>query len=58
MKYPSHDFTVSALIDVARRAGMEVNADHPEDIAIAMINAIEHGGSMLSILNESGNLKE
>jgi len=51
-KYPEKNYVVDILVEVARRAGTEVNADHPEDIAIAMMNAIEHAGVTIDIIHK------
>lgn len=42
MNYPNPSDTVEILITAARRAAMENNVHHPEDIASAMLSAIEY----------------
>ena len=56
MSYPDKKMLVKALSEAAERAGMESSANHPEDIAYAMINAIETGAVMLEILWKTGKI--
>lgn len=43
---------IEVLAEVARRAGIETAATHPEDIAIEMSAAILHAGSTLDVINK------
>lgn len=56
MSHPSKTLIIDTLLETARRVAVEVNANYPEDIAIAMMNAIECGAATLQILHENGNL--
>lgn len=57
MGYPDKSLVVDVLAEAARRAGSSVTARHPEDIAIAMINALEYAAEIVQILHEGGNLQ-
>lgn len=56
MNYPDRSITIDALLNTARTAAEACNASHPEDIASAMMNAIEYGWPMLVHLHERGVL--
>jgi len=40
-KYPKSEDTIELLIAAAKKAAMDNGGDHPEDIAMAMMSAIE-----------------
>ena len=42
MNYPAKGDTIDLLLDAARRAGEDCSSQHPEDIAYAMLSAIEY----------------
>lgn len=42
MKNPDPEATISILLNTARLAGESCDSEHPEDIASAMLNAIEY----------------
>lgn len=42
MNYPAKGDTIDLLLDAARRAGEGCSSPHPEDIAYAMLSAIEY----------------
>ena len=42
MNYPAKGDTIDLLLDAARKAAEDTEATHPEDIACAMLNAIEY----------------
>lgn len=56
MSYPDRHITIDALLNTARTAAEAQKAEHPEDIANAMMNAIEYGWPMLVHLHERGVL--
>lgn len=57
MNYPSKSVVIETLTAVARRAAEESSANHPEDIADAMVTAIEYAASTLTVLNGNNRLK-
>lgn len=58
MNYPDKKLVVETLLEVGRRAAMNVAADHPDDIAVAMVNAIENSAEAIQVLHEAGRLTE
>jgi hypothetical protein len=56
VSYPNRQITIDALLNAARSAAESQKAEHPEDIAHAMMNAIEYGWPMLVHLHERGVL--
>lgn len=50
MNYMPLDDTVDILAEVARQAGLNSGAMHPEDVACAMINAIEGAQAALTLV--------
>lgn len=50
----SHNPVVDTLVEVARRAGMDNKSNHPVDIAVAMMNAIEYGAETIVVLKDNG----
>lgn len=51
-RYPPPGDVVEVLAEVARRAGMDSPASHPEDIACAMASAIEAAAIALLVQHE------
>jgi TRAP-type uncharacterized transport system substrate-binding protein len=45
--YPDRDRTIKTLLETGRLAAAEANCEHPEDIAYAITNAIEHAAAAL-----------
>ena len=45
--YPSTQETIQILLRAAAKAAEEANLNHPEDIAMVMMNAIEAGWPVL-----------
>lgn len=58
MNYPDKNLIINTLLEVARRAGIETTANHPEDVASAMLNAIEYGAVVIDILHKAGHLEK
>lgn len=56
MNYPDRELVIETLLEVGRRAGTNCSADHPDDIAVAMVNAIESAGEAIQVLHENGRL--
>lgn len=56
MQYPNKNITIDALVAAARHAAMESNAEHPQDIAIAMSEAIDSSWVVIEHLNKCGLL--
>ena len=56
MNYPDRNVTIDALLSAARAAAESQGAEHPEDIANAMMNAIESGWPVVQHLHERGIL--
>jgi hypothetical protein len=54
--YPRKELVADVLAVVARRAVMASNAEHPEDLGIAAMNAVENAALTLAVLNERGLL--
>lgn len=50
--YPNRERLVAVLLETARRAAMDTDVKHPEDIACAMSIAIEHAGIALQVAHE------
>lgn len=53
MTYPDKEWIIEVLLEAAKRAAFESTAEHPEDIAHAMMNSIEYGASVLDIINKN-----
>lgn len=52
--YPAKPELVAVLVEVARKAALESNCEHPEDLAAAMSNAVEHAAVALMIAHRRG----
>lgn len=55
--YPSKELIVDVLLTAARMSVAENPPLHPEDFAVAMMNAIETTAPVLMYMNEKGYLK-
>lgn len=56
--YPKKDITITALLAAARNAAMDSSAIHPEDIAAAMVVAIDGAAATVQHLSSGGYLIE
>jgi hypothetical protein len=52
--YPDRALTIPVILEVARQTACETNVDHPEDIAAAMVYAIEAAARTLQVIHERG----
>lgn len=51
-RHPAKSETVAVLLETAGRAAMDSNAEHPEDVACEMANAVEHAAIALLIAHQ------
>jgi hypothetical protein len=54
MSYPDRALTITVLLEVARKTGIEASSPHPEDIAVHMAVALEAAAHAIQAMHERG----
>jgi hypothetical protein len=52
MSYPDRALTIAVLLEVARKTGIDASSPHPEDIAAAMIVALDAAALAIQAMHE------
>jgi hypothetical protein len=50
--YPDRSYSIPVILEVARQTACETDVEHPEDIAAAMVYAIEAAARTLQVIHE------
>lgn len=54
MVFPNKTVTIDVLLTVAAEAAAESSSQHPEDIMIAMVNALEIAAKTIEVIGLKG----
>lgn len=52
MTWPKKEVIIDVFLAVAHEAGMDSSSQHPEDIMIAMVNALEGAAKTIEIMSK------
>lgn len=57
-KYPNRELVADLLAETAKAMVAESRVDHPDDIAVAMMTAVEVGGLFIEVMWKRGLFDE